>query len=134
MQMRNATIFQVCVNYFTFVAVSMQMVLEKNPRRRKKWLSLEKLSFSNIDYKSVDEIEFGIPEERKMPVSFVMWPAFSNVLKSSGAIGEDMQNFSHCFPEFEDSWFSETTVTYQITRIPRSEFWNVPASVNCDQV
>jgi hypothetical protein len=48
--------------------------------------------------------------------------------------GEDTQkcNFSHCFPECEDSVFSEVSVAYQTTRIPRSEFWYVPASLNCD--
>jgi hypothetical protein len=48
--------------------------------------------------------------------------------------GEDTQQckFSHCFPECEDSVFSEVFVAYQTTRIPRSEFWYVPASVNCD--
>jgi hypothetical protein len=41
-------------------------------------------------------------------------------------------NFSHCFPECENSVFSEMSVAYQTTRIPRSEFWYVPASLNCD--
>jgi hypothetical protein len=69
-------------------------------------------------------MEFGIPEERAVSVSFAVWPAFNGVLENSDDNGEDRQkgNFSHCFPEFEDSWLSETSVTYQTTRLPRSEF------------
>jgi hypothetical protein len=39
--------------------------------------------------------------------------------------GEDTQkcNFSDCFPECEDSVFSEMSVAYRTTRIPRSEFY-----------
>jgi hypothetical protein len=77
---------------------------------------------------------FGFHKREKCPSRLLCNLLFTVYRRVQTTCGEDTQkcNFSHCFPECGESVFSEMSVAYQTTRIPRSEFWHVPASLNCD--
>ena len=76
----------------------------------------------------------GFQKREKCPSRLLCDLIFMVYWRVQTTCGEDTQkcNFSHCFPECEDSVFSEMSVAYQTTRIPRSEFWYVLASLYCD--